>query len=113
MPTVDELFKQSEQLRREGKTAETIEKLQEVLKLDDTHVLAHMTLARLLCKAQRPLDAIPHSEQACRLEPNEYFNWAALSQTYQQCFEATQDRLYILKAEEAKTKSHQLQFQQG
>src|SRR5688572_1273696 len=113
MPTVDELYKQSEQLRREGKAAEAIEKLQEVLKLDDTHVLAHMTLARLLCKANRPLEAIPHSEQACRLEPNEYFNWAALSQTYQNVFEATQDRLYILKAEEAKTKSHQLQFQQG
>ena len=53
------------------------------------------------------------SEQACRLEPGEYFNWAALSQTYQNAFESTQDRLYILKAEEAKTRSHQLQFQQG
>ncbi len=111
MPTVDELYKQSEQLRREGKTAETIEKLQEVLQADPTHVLAHMTLARLLCKAGRPLEAIPHSEQACQLEPEAYFNWAALSQTYQQAFETTQDRLFILKAEEAKTKSHQLQFQ--
>lgn len=110
MSNVDELYKQSEQLRREGKSAEAIEKLNEVLAADPQHVLAHMTIARLLCKAQRPLDAVPHSEQACQLEPNEFFNWAALSQTYQAAFEVTQDRLYIFKAEEAKTKSHQLQY---
>jgi predicted Zn-dependent protease len=109
MSNVDEVFKHAEQLKREGKSAEAIEKLNEVLQLDNNHVLAHMTIARLLCKAQRPLEAVPHSEQACTLEPNEYFNWAALSQTYQQAFELTQDRMYILKAEDAKTRSHQLQ----
>jgi tetratricopeptide (TPR) repeat protein len=113
MSNVDELYKESEQLRREGKNDEAIAKLQEVLQLDDNHVLAHMALARLLCKAQRPLEAVPHSEKACQLEPNEFFNWAALSQTYQAAFEATQDRLFILKAEDAKTKSHQLQWQNG
>jgi len=111
MANVDELYKQSEQLRREGKPAEAIAKLEEVLQLDNGHVLAHMTLARLLCKAERPLDAVPHSEQACQLEPNEVFNWTALSETYQKAFEATQDRMFILKAEEAKTRSHQLQWQ--
>ena len=110
MSNVDELYKQSEQLRREGKNDEAIAKLGEVLQLDAGHVLAHMTIARLLCKANRPLEAVPHSEQACQLEPNEFFNWAALSQTYQAAFEATQDRVYIFKAEEAKAKSHQLQY---
>ena len=110
MSNVDELYKQSEQLRREGKNDEAIAKLGEVLQADASHVLAHMTVARLLCKTHRPLEAVPHSEQACQLEPNEYFNWAALSQTYQAAFEATQDRVYIFKAEEAKTKSHQLQY---
>ncbi|WP_254512621.1 tetratricopeptide repeat protein [Anatilimnocola floriformis] len=113
MPTVDEIYKQSEQFRREGKSAEAITALEEVLKLDNSHVLAHMTLARLLCKANRPLDGVPHSEQACQLEPNEVFNWTALSETYQKAFEATQDRMFILKAEEAKTRSHQLQWQKS
>jgi len=111
MSNVDDLFKQSETLRREGKLTEATEKLTELLALDPQHVLAHMTIARLLCKAGKPLEAVPHSETACQIEPNESFNWAALSQTYQQSFEVTQDRIYILKAEEAKTKSHQLQWQ--
>ena len=110
MSNVDELYKQSEQLRREGKPLEAIEKLNEVLAADASHVLAHMTIARLLCKANRPLEAVPHSEQACDLEPNEFFNWTALSETYQKTFEVTQDRVYIFKAEEAKAKSHQLQY---
>src|SRR5262245_55929787 len=113
MANVDELYKQSEQLRREGKPTEAIGVLEEVLKLDDKHVLAHMTLAKLLCKANRPLEAVPHSEQACVVEPNEVFNWTALSETYQKAFEATQDRLYILKAEDAKQKSHTLQWQKS
>jgi predicted Zn-dependent protease len=113
MSNVDELYKQSEQLRREGKAAEAIGVLEEVLKLDDSHVLAHMTIARLLCKVNRPLEAVPHSEHACVLEPNEVFNWTALSETYQKAFETTQDRMYILKAEDAKQKSHTLQWQKS
>ncbi|QDU25961.1 hypothetical protein ETAA8_10330 [Anatilimnocola aggregata] len=113
MSNIDELYKQSEVLRREGKLAEATEKLNELIALDPNHVLARMTIARLLCKAGKPLEAVPHSEMACQVEPNESFNWAALSQTYQQSFEATQDRIYILKAEEAKTKSHQLQWAQS
>lgn len=113
MSNVDQLYKQSEQLRREGKPAEALDVLQEVLKLDNSHVLAHMTTARLLCKANRPLEAVPHSEQACQLEPQEVFNWTALSETYQKAFEVTQDRMYILKAEEAKQQAHQLQWQKS
>jgi predicted Zn-dependent protease len=113
MASVDELYKQSEQLRREGKLTEAAEKLNELLQAEPEHVLACMSLARLLCKAGKAVEAIPYSEKACQVEPNESFNWAALSQTYQQAFEVTQDRLYIFKAEEAKTKSHQLQWQQS
>jgi predicted Zn-dependent protease len=113
MSNIDELYKQSEQLRREGKPAEAMGVLEEVLKLDNTHVLANMTLAKLLCKANRPLEAVPLSEHACVLEPNEVFNWTALSETYQKAFEITQDRMYILKAEDAKQKSHTLQWQKS
>lgn len=112
MPTPQELFKQAETLRKEGKNPEAIGVLAELLALDDSHVLAHMTIARLYGKLGKHAEAIQHSVRACQLEPKESFNFAALSQAYQQAFEATQDRAYILKAEEAKAISHQLMYQQ-
>jgi len=57
-------------------------------------------------------DAIRHSERACELEPEEVFNFTALSVTFQRAFEATQDRTFIYKAEEAKAKAHELQCPQ-
>ena len=109
MPTAAELFKEAETLKRAGQNAAAITKLEEVLSADDTHVLSHMTLAVLLTKAGRHADAIRHSERACELEPNEVFNFTALSVTFQKAFEGTQDRTFIYKAEEAKAKAHSLQ----
>ena len=60
-------------------------------------------------KAGNHAEAIRHSERACELEPNEVFNYTALSVTFQKAFEGTQDRTFIYKAEEAKTKAHELQ----
>ena len=109
MPTATELFKEAETLKRAGKNADAIDKFEEVVKADDTYVLAHMALAVLLGKAGRHADAIRHSERACELEPTEVFNYTALSVTFQKAFEGTQDRTFIYKAEEAKTKAHELQ----
>ena len=109
MPTAAELFKEAETLKRAGQSAEAIAKFEEVLKAEETHVLAHMGLAVLLGKAGRHDEAIRHSERACELEPGEVFNYTALSVTFQRAFEATQDRAFIYKAEEAKAKAHTLQ----
>ena len=109
MSTSAELFKEAETLKRAGKSAEALAKFEEVLQADETHVLAHMGLAVLLGKAGRHADAIRHSERACELEPSEVFNYTALSVTFQRAFEGTQDRTFIYKAEEAKTKAHELQ----
>jgi tetratricopeptide (TPR) repeat protein len=109
MPSADELYKEAETLKRAGNRDEAIVKLQEVLKLNEGHVLAHMTLALLLVKSGRHTEAIRHSERACELEPQEVFNYTALSDTFQKAFEATQDRTFIYKAEEAKSKAHELQ----
>lgn len=112
MPTAAELFKEAEGFKREGKTEAAIAKLEAALALDEKHVLAHMTLAVLLGKIGKHNEAIVHSQRACELEPLEVFNWSALSTTYQKAFETTQDRQYIFKAEEAKQKSSELQWQQ-
>ena len=109
MATAAELFKEAETLKRSGKNEEAIAKFQEVVQADETHVLSHMALAVLLGKAGRHAEAIRHSERACELEPNEVFNYTALSVTFQRAFEATQDRTFIYKAEEAKAKAHGLQ----
>jgi Flp pilus assembly protein TadD len=111
MATVDELYKQSEQLRREGKHEEAISTLQELQKQDENHVLSHLALAVLLGKVNRHSDAVVHAEKAVQLEPSDTFNWTALSVTYQRAFEGTQDRQFIYKAEEAKARAAQIQFQ--
>ena len=111
MSNVDELYKQSEQFRREGKNEEAIAKLQELQQQDENHVLSHLALAVLLGKVNRHPDAVLHAEKAVQLEPIDTFNWTALSVTYQRAFEGTQDRQYIYKAEEAKARAAQMQFQ--
>jgi tetratricopeptide (TPR) repeat protein len=111
MATVNELFKQYEQHKREGQFDEGISKLEELLKLDDKHVLAHLALAVLYGKVGKHDLAVTHGEKAVELEPQDTFNWTALSTTYQRAFEGTQDRQYIYRAEDAKARSQQRQWQ--
>jgi tetratricopeptide (TPR) repeat protein len=111
MPTVNELYKQHEQLKRDGKNEEAAAKLEEALAADNTHVLAHLALAVLYGKLGQHDKAVDHAEQAVKLEPTDTFNWTALSTTYQRAFEGTQDRQYIFRAEDAKSRAAQMQWQ--
>ena len=52
LPTVNELYKEHEQLKHEGKHAEAIGKLEELLKQDDKHVLTHLALSVLYPKSK-------------------------------------------------------------
>jgi tetratricopeptide (TPR) repeat protein len=111
MPTVNELYKEHEQLKREGKTDEAIARLEELLKQDDKYVLAHLSLAVLYGKTGQHDQAVTHAEKAAEIEPQDTFNWTALSTTYQRAFEATRDRQYIFRAEDAKMRAQQMQWQ--
>jgi tetratricopeptide (TPR) repeat protein len=111
MPTVNELYKQHEQLKREGKNEEAAARLEEALAADNTHVLAHLALAVLYGKLGQHDKAVDHAELAVKLEPTDTFNWTALSTTYQRAFEGTQDRQYIFRAEDAKSRAAQMQWQ--
>ena len=111
MPTVNELYKAHEQLNREAKFEEAIGKLEELLKLDEKHVLAHLALAVLYGKVGKHDLAVTHGEKAVEIEPQDTFNWTALSTTYQRAFEGTQDRQYIYRAEDAKARSAAMQWQ--
>jgi Tfp pilus assembly protein PilF len=111
MPTVNELYKEFEQLKRAAKFDEAIAKLQELLKQDEKHVLSHLALAVLYGKVGKHDLAVTHAEKAVEIEPQDTFNWTALSTTYQRAFEGTQDRQYIYRAEEAKARSQAMQWQ--
>ena len=111
MPTVNELYKEHERLKRDGQLDAAAAKLEEGLKLDDKHVLSHLALAVLYGKLGKHDLAVEHAETAVKLEPTDTFNWTALSTTYQRAFEWTQDRQYIFRAEDAKMRSAQMQWQ--
>lgn len=111
MATVNELYKEHEQLKRDGKYDEAIAKLSELLAQDEKHVLTHLALSVLYAKVEKHDLAVNHAEKAVELEPEDTFNWTALSTTYQRAFEATRDRQYIFRAEDAKTRAAQMQWQ--
>ena len=111
MASVNELYKEHEQLKREGKNEEAIAKLEELLKQDEKHVLSHLALAVLYGKVAKHDLAVLHGEKAAEIEPQDTFNWTALSTTYQRAFEGTQDRQYIYRAEDAKARAAQMQWQ--
>lgn len=101
-PEILALEKEADQLKNDGKNEEAIAKLNEILKLDENFVRAHLALAVLYHKTEVHDQSVAHAEKAYQLEPDD-FNAAALSVTYQRAFEGTRDPIYIQKAESVNT----------
>ena len=97
-----------EKLIDEEKFEEAIAGLTEIASEDETFVLAHLALARVYTKTGQHDLAIKHAEKACELEPNDSFNYTALSVTYQRASAGTQDQQFITKAEDAMAKAQML-----
>ena len=57
------------------------------------------------CVKFRNKQSVAAAEKAVQLEPDDAFNYTALSVTYQRAFEGTRDPAYIQKAEEAKARA--------
>jgi Tfp pilus assembly protein PilF len=106
MPTVLEMYCETEKLMEEGKDEEAIAKLNELLGQDESYTLAHLALAKLYGKVGKPEEAVRHGERACELEPDDSLNFTFLSETYRSAFQATQDPKYIHLAEESMSKAH-------
>ena len=87
---------------------EAIAGLTSIVEEDPAFVLAHLALARVYTKTGQHDLAIQHAEKACELEPDDSFNFTALSVTYQRAWAGTQDQQYITQAEEAMAKAHSM-----
>ncbi len=98
-----------EKLIDDEKFVEAIADLKAIVNEDDTFVLGHLALARVYTKTGQHLEAIHHGQKACELEPEDPFNFTAMSVTYQRAWAGTQDQQYIVKAEDAMARAQQLQ----
>lgn len=111
MSQIVEFENQAVAFRAAGKTAEEIESLNKILELDPNFVRAHLALSMAYIKAQEYAKAAEHAEKACQLEPNDPFNFTALSVTYQRVFAGTQDTSFITKAEQARDLAQRIRAQ--
>ena len=102
-PEILAIEKEAEQLKNDGKFTESIAKYKEALAIDDAFVRGHLALSVLYHKTEQHAESVEHGEQAYKLEPDDAFNAAALSVTYQRAFEGTRDPIYIEKAESVNT----------
>ena len=101
-------YNEVEKLIDEEKFEQAISGLTEIVGEDESFVLAHLALARVYTKTGQHDLAIAHAEKACELEPQDSFNFTALSVTYQRAWAGTQDQQFITKAEDAMAKAQML-----
>ncbi len=101
-------YNEIEQLINDAKYDESIAGLNQIIAENEGFVLAHLALSRVYSKIGKDELAVKHGEKACELEPDDPFNFTALSVTYQRALMATQDMQYKVKAEDAMAKAHAL-----
>ena len=83
MSSAEELYREHEQLKDEGRLEEATAKLEQILAQDPNYALAHAALAVLYGRLGRHEDAIRHGQKVCELEPADAFSFTAMSVTYQ------------------------------
>jgi len=105
MTSKSELYNEADRLKAGFQFEAAIEKLKELLAIDDRYVLAHSALAVVYGKVKGHDKAIEHAVRASELEPDDFFSWTALSVTYQRAFAGTNEPKYIQMAEDAMAKS--------
>lgn len=109
MSDVHAAYNEVEKLIDAEQYEEAIPRLKEIVQQDDSFVLAHLALARVYTKTGQHIEAIEHGKKACELEPNDAFNFTAMSVTYQRAWAGTQDQRYIQLAEDAMAQARMLE----
>lgn len=113
MASIYEQYDAAEKLKDEGKFEEASTKLAEILETDESFVLAHLALAVVNGKLGKHAEAVAHAQRACELEPDDPFQFTALSVTCQRASQAVDNaadnQRFIQMAEDAMAKAHMLQ----
>ncbi len=109
MAGITEKYNEAERLKDEGQYEQSIALLNEILDADGQHVLSHLTLGRIFTLTKDFEKAIEHGKRACEIEPNDPFNFTALSVTFQRAWAGTQDQRFIQLAEDAMAESRRLE----
>ncbi len=109
MADTNSLYDEAEKLKDDGNLEAAIQKLHDLLEIDPGHVLSHLALAVMFGRVGQHEMAIEHGEKACELEPNEPFNFTAMSVTYQRAWASTGQQAYVAKAEDAMAKAQTLE----
>ena len=91
MADLTDLYDGAIQLMEQGKHEEAIEQLTQLLAHDEEYALAHLALAVLYGKIEKHDQAVQHGQRACELEPDDAFNFTALSVTCVRAFSATRN----------------------
>ncbi len=102
MSDPNKMYDEAAAIKDQGDLDGCVAKLQEILSIDDRHVLAHQALAVHLQKLGKPEDAIAHAIRVTELEPTDPFSFTQLSVIYQRCGR-------IPEAEEAMARAHMIQ----
>jgi tetratricopeptide (TPR) repeat protein len=112
MANLTEMYNEADRLREAGDYEAAAQKLNELLEQDADHVLAHLALAVVLSKLGKYEESAQHGQRACELEPEDPFNFTALSITLQRAYAGTGNQQFVQLAEDAMARSQQLQFEQ-
>jgi len=109
MADLNQMYQEAEGLKAAGKFPEAIAKLEEMLAIDEGHVMSHLALAVLLGRVGQHPQAVAHAQRACELNSGDPFNFTALSVTCQRAWAGTKIQDYVKQAEDAMAKAHYLQ----
>ncbi|HET6327868.1 MAG TPA: tetratricopeptide repeat protein, partial [Planctomycetaceae bacterium] len=85
MATPDEMYDEAVALKDQGNLPGAIAKFDEILTIDEKHVLAHSALAVSLQKVGRAEEAIRHATRVTEIEPDDPFSFTQLSVILQRC----------------------------
>ncbi len=105
MTTPDELYNEADALKEQGDLEGAVAKLQEILKIDENHSLAHSALGVYLHKIGKLDEAIEHAIKVTELEPDDSFSFTQLSVIYQRCGRIPEAEDAMAKAQEIQQRS--------